>query len=131
MRKKTSSKSKGSAVPKSVDEYLAGVPEPARSTLQTIRAVIRSVVPPETAEAISYGMPAFKYKGSLVWYAAFADHCSLFPTPSVIQAFKDELKDFKTSKGTILFPVDKPLPAGLLKKMVKTRVAQVENKRQT
>ena len=68
------SAAKGSAVPKDVDEYLAGVPEPARTTLQKIRAAIRSVVPPETTETISYRMPAFKYKGVLVWFAAFSDH---------------------------------------------------------
>src|SRR5713226_3055674 len=83
-------------VPKSVDEYLAGVPEPARSTLNKVRAAIRSAVPPEATEAISYGMPAFKYKGPLVWFAAFSNHCSLFPTASVIEAFKNELKGFST-----------------------------------
>ena len=80
-------------------------------------------------EVISYGIPAFKHKKILVWYAAFSDHCSLFPTASVIKAFKKELKDFHTSKGTIHFPVDKPLPAALLKKMVKARIAEMEGKR--
>jgi uncharacterized protein YdhG (YjbR/CyaY superfamily) len=111
--------------PKNIDEYLAGVPEPARGTLTKIRAIIRSAVPPDTIETISYGIPTFKYKGSLVWFAAFSDHCSLFPTASVIQAFKNELKAYQTSKGTIRFPVDKPLPAALVKKLVKARVAQV------
>ncbi len=120
---------KGGAVPKSVDEYFAAVPEPAHSTLKKIRAVIRSVVPPEATEAISYGMPAFKHKGVLVWYAAFSNHCSLFPTASVIEAFKNELKGFTTSKGTIQFPTDKPLPAALVKKLVKARVAQIERKK--
>ncbi len=128
MRKKNSSRPKGSATPKNVDEYLAGVPEPARSTLKRMRAVIRSAVPSEATETISYGIPTFKYKGSLVWYAAFSDHCSLFPTAAVIRAFKNELKGFQTSKGTIRFPVDKPLPTALVKKMVKARVAQVEHK---
>lgn len=113
--------------PKNVDEYLAGVPEPARSTLQQIRAVIRSVVPTETTEVISYGIPMFKYKGMLVGYAAFAKHCSLFPTGSgVFKKFEKDLKNFPTSKGTIRFPVDKPLPTALLKKIVKTRVAENE-----
>ncbi|MBZ5564686.1 MAG: DUF1801 domain-containing protein [Acidobacteriia bacterium] len=115
-------------VPKNVDEYLAGVPEPARSTLNKIRAAIRSAVPPEAAETISYRIPAFKYKGVLVWFAAFSDHCSLFPTASVVEAFRKELKGFPTSKGTIHFPTDKPLPAALIKKMVKMRVAQIESK---
>ena len=65
----------------------------------------------------------------LVWFAAFSDHCSLFPTASVIEAFKKELAGFRTSKGTIHFPTDKPLPAALIKKLVKTRVAQVESKK--
>ena len=120
---------KGKGAPKSVDEYLADVPEPARGTLNKIRAAIRAAVPPEATEAISYGIPAFKYKGTLVWFAAFSNHCSLFPTASVIAEFKDELKGFTTSKGTIHFPTDKPLPAGLVKKMVKARIAQVESKK--
>jgi uncharacterized protein YdhG (YjbR/CyaY superfamily) len=88
---------KGNSAPKNVDEYLAGVPEPARTTLSKIRAAIRSAVPPEATEAVSYGMPTFKYKGPVVWFAAFSNHCSLFPTASVIEAFKNELKGFSTS----------------------------------
>jgi uncharacterized protein YdhG (YjbR/CyaY superfamily) len=124
------SAARASGAPKNVDEYLARVPEPARGTLRKMRAAIRSAVPPETTEAISYGMPAFKYKGTLVWFAAFSSHCSLFPTASVIEAFKDELKGFSTSKGTIHFPTDKPLATALVKKLVKARVAQNESKKQ-
>jgi len=124
-----SSAAKGSGAPKNVDEYLAGIPEPARSTLNKIRAAIRSAVPPEATETISYRIPAFKHKGVLVWFAAFSDHCSLFPTASVIGAFKNELKGFTTSKGTIHFPTDKPLPTALIKKLVKARVAQNESKK--
>jgi len=120
---------KQKSVPKTVDEYLAAVPEPARSTLQKIRAAIRSVVPPEATEGISYNMPVFKYKGVLVWFAAFADHCSLFPTAGVIAAFKNELKAYRTFKGTIQFPVNKPLPAALVKKIVKARLEQIESKK--
>ena len=119
------SRRKGSAAPKTVDEYLGRVPEPAHGTLQRIRAAIRSAAPPEATEGISYGIPVFKHNGVLVWYAAFANHCSFFPTAAVIAAFKNELKDFPTSKGTIQFPVDKPLPAALVKKMVKARLAQI------
>ena len=90
---------------------------------------IRSAVPSEATETISYGIPAFKYKGTLVWFAAFAKHCSFFPTSSVIAAVKDDLKGLTTSKGTIQFPIDKPLPSALVKKMVKARLAQVENKK--
>jgi uncharacterized protein YdhG (YjbR/CyaY superfamily) len=124
-----SSAAKGNGAPKNVDEYLAGVPEPARGTLNKIRAAIRSAVPPEATEAISYGIPTFKYQGPLVWFAAFSNHCSLFPTASVIEAFKSELKGFSTSKGTIHFPTDKPLPTALVKKLVKARVMQNESKK--
>jgi uncharacterized protein YdhG (YjbR/CyaY superfamily) len=126
---KRSSTAKGNRAPKDVDEYLAAVPQPARSTLNKIRAAIRSAVPPEATETISYGIPAFKHKGVLVWFAAFSNHCSFFPTASVIEAFKDELKAFSTSKGTIQFPTDKPLPAAIVKKMVKLRVAQIESEK--
>ena len=119
----------GSSPPKTVDEYLATVPEPARSTLRKVRAMIRSTAPREATEVISYGIPAFKHTGVLIWFAAFSNHCSLFPTASVIETFKIELKGFATSKGTIQFLTDKPLPAALVKKMVKARVAQIENKK--
>jgi uncharacterized protein YdhG (YjbR/CyaY superfamily) len=124
-----SSAAKGSGAPKTVDEYLARVPEPARSTLNKMRAVIRSAVPREATETISYRIPAFKHKGVLVWFAAFSDHCSLFPTASVIEAFKNELEGFTTSKGTIQFPLDKPIPIALIRRLVKARVAQMESKK--
>jgi uncharacterized protein YdhG (YjbR/CyaY superfamily) len=108
-----------------VEDYLAKVPEPARTALEKIRATIRSVVPPETTEKLSYGMPAFHYKGALVAYAAFKDHCSLFPMQaSLMDEMKEELKNYRTSKGTLQFPQDKPLPSALLKKIVKLRVAE-------
>ncbi len=125
-KRSTAAKSKRS--PKTVDEYLADVPEPARSTLNKVRAAICSAVPAEAAETISYGIPAFKHKQVLVWYAAFSDHCSLFPTAAVIEAFRDELKSYRLSKGTIHFPSDKAIPAGLIRKMVRARLAQVESK---
>lgn len=128
MKKAIRSK-RGKVKPETVDEYLAGVLEPARNTLKRIRATIQSAVPPETTEIISYGIPAFKYKETLMWFAAFSDHCSLFPKMSVLRTFKNELKAYEVSKGTIHFPVDKPLPAALLKRMVKARVAEVEQKR--
>lgn len=124
-----SSAAKASSVPKDIDEYLAGVPEPARTTLNRIRAAIRSAVPPEATETISYRMPAFKYKKVLVWFAAFSHHCSLFPTASVVEEFKKDLAAFDTSKGTIQFPTNKPLPAALVRKLVKARVAQIEGKK--
>ena len=112
-----------------VDAYLAKVPEPARTTLEKLRATIRSIVPPDTTEALSYGIPAFRYKGGLVAYAAFKKHCSFFPMQaSLIDEMKDELKGYRTSKGTLQFPHDKPLPATLVKKMVKARIAENERK---
>ena len=124
-----SSAAEGNHAPRNVDEYLASVPEPARSTFNKLRAAIRSAVPPEATETISYRIPAFSYNGVLVWFAAFSNHCSLFPTAAVIEAFKKELKGFSTSKGTVHFPMDKPLPIALIKKLVKARVAQKESKR--
>jgi uncharacterized protein YdhG (YjbR/CyaY superfamily) len=123
---KASSKSR-TVAPKTVDQYFAAVPEPARGALQQIREAIRSVVLPEVTEIISYKIPAFKHKKVLVWYAAFSNHCSLFPTAAVIEQFKDELKGFSTSKGTIHFPLDKPMPVELIKKIVRARVAQSES----
>jgi uncharacterized protein YdhG (YjbR/CyaY superfamily) len=124
--KKTKS-GKRPKVPKTVDEYLASVSEPARTSLNKIRAVIRSAAPPEATEGISYGIPTFKYKGMLASFAAFSNHCSLFPGAGPTIEFKDQLKNFQTSKGTIRFAPDKPLPTTLVKKLVQSRIA--ENKR--
>jgi uncharacterized protein YdhG (YjbR/CyaY superfamily) len=120
---------KNNSAPKTVDEYLDAIPEPARSTLDTIRATIRAAAPPESIEIISYGMPGFKHGEVLMWYAGFAKHCSLFPSAAVIEAFKKELKGFVISKGTIQFTTDKPLPAALVKKMVKARVAHIKSQK--
>jgi uncharacterized protein YdhG (YjbR/CyaY superfamily) len=117
---------RGKAAPKTVDEYIARVPDPARGILEKLRATIRSVVPKDATEVISYRIPAFKTERILVWYAAFSDHCSLFPTAAVIEQFKDELKSFRTSKGTIHFPLDKPLPTALIKKIVHARIRAAE-----
>ncbi len=131
MKKATSggrgSGAKRNLAPKDVDEYLAGVPEPARSTLEKIRAVIRSVAPREATEVISYRIPMFKYKGMLMGFAAFSNHCSLFPG-ALPEKFKGELDRYPTSKGTIQFPVDKPLPAPLVRKLVRARIAENERK---
>ncbi len=110
-----------------VESYLARCPEPHRTTLEKLRAAIGSVVPKEATEKISYGMPSFQYKGGLVGYAAFKEHCSFFPMSGrLVEEFADELKAYKTSKGTIQFPADKPLPTPLVKKIVKARIAQNE-----
>jgi uncharacterized protein YdhG (YjbR/CyaY superfamily) len=115
--------------PTTVDEYLAIVPEPARTTLTKIRATIRAAAPKEATEGISYGMPMFKYKGMLVGFAAFSKHCSLFPGAGPIAALQDQLKGFPLSKGTIQFPMDKPLSASLVKMLVKARIAENERKK--
>ncbi len=120
---------KPTKVPTTVDEYLERVPEPARTTLKKVRAIIRSVAPAEATEAISYGIPTFKYKGMLASFAAFSDHCSLFPGAGPTIEFKNELKNFQTSKGTIRFAPNKPFPATLLKKLVKARIAENDRKK--
>ena len=113
-----------------VEAYLAKVPEPARTTLGKVRAAIRAAAPKAATEGISYGMPAFRYKGGLVGYAAFKGHCSFFPMSAALLDQKAEaLAPWRTSKGTLQFPHDKPLPLALVKKMVKARVAANEAKK--
>lgn len=114
--------SEGQAPPKSVDEYIAGAPEPARAMLVKMRAAIQSALPAKATGIISYRMPAFKLNKVLVWFAAFQKHCSLFPTAAVLEQFKDDLAGYKTSTGTVQFPLDKPLPIALIKKLVKARL---------
>lgn len=112
----------------SVEEYLADVPDDKRIALEKLRKAIRSVVS-KSEEYISYGMPTFKYNGPLVSYAVFKNHCSLFPwNSSLIKKFAAELKDYKTSKGTIQFTVEKTLPVSLVKKLIKERVKENEEK---
>jgi uncharacterized protein YdhG (YjbR/CyaY superfamily) len=114
---------------KTFDGYFAAAPESALTVLRKMRDVIRSVVPKTTTETISYGIPTFKYKGSLVAIGAFKEHCSLFPMgSSALLPFKDELKDYQITKGTLRFPLDKPLPTAIIKKIVKARIAQNEAK---
>jgi uncharacterized protein YdhG (YjbR/CyaY superfamily) len=110
-----------------VDEYLSKVPEPARSVLNELRAVIRAVVPAGATEGISYGMPVFKHKRPLIGYAAFSDHYSLFPmSATVLTTLKDDLKSYETTKGAIRIPMDKTVPASLVRKLVRARLAEIE-----
>jgi uncharacterized protein YdhG (YjbR/CyaY superfamily) len=111
--------------PGSVEEYLGALPADQRAALEELRATIRAAAP-EATEAISYQMPAFKDHGrGLVAYAAFKDHCSLFPmSGKVIEDHRDELGSRITGKGTIQFTVDEPLPATLVKKIIKARLAE-------
>ena len=119
------SSSPKTSAPQSVDAYFDRLSNPALTALHKMRKAIQSVLPKEAAEIISYSIPAFKLKKVIVWYAAFAHHISLFPTSAVLEQFKDDLSGFITSKGTVQFPLDKPLPLPLIKKMVKARAEQV------
>jgi uncharacterized protein YdhG (YjbR/CyaY superfamily) len=109
---------------RTVDEYLAKVPQPARATLEQLRKVIKAAVP-EAEEVISYQVPTFRHRRPVVAFAAFEDHCSLFVmSPAVMEAFAEDLESYGTSRGTIRFPVDRPLPAALVKRLVKARIAE-------
>ncbi len=115
---------------KAVDKYLAAVPEPARSTLKKLRAMLRAAAPRESTEALGYGMPTFRYRDAgLAGYAAFAQHCSYFPMSSaVIEKLKNDLRPFQSSKGGFRFPVDKPPSAALVKKLITARLADIQRK---
>jgi uncharacterized protein YdhG (YjbR/CyaY superfamily) len=113
------------AKPASVDEYLAALPKPSRDALQKLRETITAAAPGAT-ETISYQMPAFKERGHfLVSYAAFKDHCSLFPASNaVMEALGEELKPFFSGKGTLRFTIDQPIPASVVRKIVKARLEE-------
>jgi len=113
------------ATPASVEDYLAALPKGSRAALEKLRKTIKAAAPGAT-ETISYQMPAFKEHGRLlVSYAAFKDHCSLFPmSMKVIEAHGEELEPYHTRKGTIRFTADEPLPAALVKKIVRARIAE-------
>ena len=117
LKKKSASKSE------TVEQYVARVPRAARETFDKLRQAVRASVPAGASEIISYRIPAFQDERVLVWFAAFANHCSLFPTNAIIEQFRDELKDYSISKGTIQFPLHSPLPTALIKRIVKARVA--------
>jgi uncharacterized protein YdhG (YjbR/CyaY superfamily) len=110
---------------KNVDEYLAGVPKEARTTLEKLRKTIKAAAP-MASEGISYQMPMYKHHGMVVGFAAFKNHCSIFPGAAVMDAYQEELKPYETSKGTIRFPANKPLPATLVKKLVRARIKENE-----
>ena len=109
--------------PATVDEYLAAVPDDQqRAALQKLRRTIKTALP-RSEECISYGLPAFRYEGRMVaWYGAAKHHCSFYPG-GVVDACKDDLTKYETSKGTIRFSPDAPLPAALVKKLLKARIA--------
>ena len=108
---------------KNIDEYFSSVPEEVRHILQQIRETIHKAAP-KAEEVISYNIPAFKQNNVLVYFAAFKDHIGFFPTSKPIVVFKKELSKYKTSKGTIQFPLNKKIPLGLISKITKFRLRE-------
>lgn len=104
-----------------IEEYIASYPENVRLLLHELRQIIKEVVPPETGEKMSYGIPTFTYHGNLVHFGGFKDHVSFFPG-GIVPQFADELGAYKTSKGTIQFPLDKPLPKDLIQIITKAAI---------
>ena len=109
--------------PKIIDEYIAMFPKDVQKILENLRQVIRETAP-DAEETIDYGIPTFKLNGNLVHFAAFKNHIGFYPTPSGIDAFKKELSPYKQSKGTVQFPLDKPIPVVLVKEIVKFRIKE-------
>jgi uncharacterized protein YdhG (YjbR/CyaY superfamily) len=107
--------------PNNIDEYIATFPSDTQQKLQQIRAAIQQAAP-TAKEAISYAMPTFKLNGNLVHFAGYKNHIGFYPAPTGIEAFKEDLSVYKTSKGAIQFPLDKRIPISLIAKMVKFRV---------
>ncbi len=108
-----------------IDEYLAALPDDKRAALQRLRKTIQAAVP-RAEECISYRLPAFRLDGRMViWFGAMSNHCGFYPG-AVVEEFKDELAGYKTSKGTIRFQPDKPLPVDLVRKLLKARIAAVQ-----
>jgi len=115
--------------PQDVEEYIQAYPRNVQVLLQKMRKAIRKAAP-DAEEIISYSMPAYRQNGILVWFAAFKNHIGFYPGVSGIERFKTELSRFKSSKGSVQFPIDKPLPLGLVGRIVKYRVsAQTMEKR--
>lgn len=113
---------------KTIDEYISSYPKDDQKVLQKIRKTILKAAP-GAKEVISYQMPTFRQNGILVHFAAFQNHYSLFPTPSAIEAFGDKLTAYETSKGTVKFPKDKPIPYDLITEIVKFRVQENQKKK--
>lgn len=115
------------ALPRDIEEYIARFPREVQDILQKIRSVIAKVAP-EAEEAIKYQIPTFVLNGNLVHFAAFQKHIGFYPTPSGIEEFKDELSAYETAKGSVQFPLDKPVPFALIKKIVTFRVKEARVK---
>jgi uncharacterized protein YdhG (YjbR/CyaY superfamily) len=110
-----------------IDEYIAAQDDEKKPVLQQFRKIIKAAAP-QAHEVISYGMPAFKFNSVLVYFSAMKEHYGFYPTSKPIEVFKDKLKPYKTSKGAIQFPADKPLPKKLITEIVKYRLKEVEKK---
>jgi len=108
---------------KTINEYIASFPKNVQTILEEVRQEIREVAP-EAQEVISYQMAAFKQNGILVWFAAFKNHIGFFPKTSAIEVFKEKLSGYQTSKGTIQFPINEPIPLDLIKEIVKFRIKE-------
>ena len=109
--------------PKTITEYITAAPEEAREKLRKMRACIRKAAP-GAKESLKWGMPAFSYKRILVTFAGFKHHVGFYPTPSAVKAFAKDLSRFKTAKGSIQFPLEKPLPLPLIRKITEFRVRE-------
>jgi len=110
-----------------IDEYLARVSDEQRAALERLRTTIRAAAP-KAEECISYGIPAFRLNGILVGFGATRNHCAFYPmSGSVLEGFERDLEDFETSKGTVRFQPDNPIPAALVRKIVKARIAENRN----
>lgn len=109
--------------PKNTDDYISQFPEKQQAALEQIRKTIKAAAP-AAEEVISYQMPAYKQNGMLVYFAGYENHIGVYPTPSAIEAFKKELAVYKGAKGSVQFPIDQPLPIGLIKKIVRFRVKE-------
>lgn len=107
-----------------IDAYIAGFPPEVQELLQQIRATVQELAP-EAREAMKYAIPTFTLGGNLVHFAAFKNHIGLYPTPGVLEAFKDELAGYKGSKGAVQFPLDQPLPMDLIARIVQYRIAEM------
>ena len=116
------------ATPKNIDEYIAGFPPDVQATLQEIRGIIRAAAPDAT-ETIKYRMPTFVLHGNLVHFAGFERHIGFYPTPSAIQAFSGELASYESAKGSVQFPLNKPVPFTLIRKMVEFRLKETRAKK--
>lgn len=108
---------------KTIDEYIALFPKDIQKILQQLRLAIRDSAP-DAVEAINYQMPTFKLNGNLIHFAAAKSHIGFYPTPSAIEAFEEELSDYEVSKGTVRFPMNKPIPLDLVKRIVRFRVKE-------